>query len=204
MGVAYARDHAPSPTPGIDVPDHRGRTGLDRTGRDLDGNPRVRIVDVELLAAGWHVLRRTTLDYRDASGALEPPAARDLRSRQRRHRPALRPRAPDGAADAPVPVPGVRQRPPGRDAGRDRRRTARRRRSRDRDPPRGRGGDGRRGRRARARLRRVHEPGLGDRADPLLRGILRFRLAPRRPSPGSPRRARRSRSSSSTSTRRWR
>ncbi len=58
----------PSPIPGIDIPDHRGRTGLDRTGRDLDGNPRVRIVDVELLAAGWHVLRRTTLDYRDASG----------------------------------------------------------------------------------------------------------------------------------------
>lgn len=57
-----------SPIPGLDAPDHRGRTGLDRTGRDLDGNPRVRIVDVELLAAGWHVLRRTTLDYRDASG----------------------------------------------------------------------------------------------------------------------------------------
>jgi nudix-type nucleoside diphosphatase (YffH/AdpP family) len=57
-----------SPTPGIDVPDHRGRTGLDQSGRELDGNPRVRIVDVDLLAAGWHVLRRTTLDYRDAAG----------------------------------------------------------------------------------------------------------------------------------------
>src|SRR6187549_1740811 len=57
-----------SPTPGVDVPDHRGRTGLDQTGLGLTGNPRVRIVDVELLAAGWHVLRRTTLDYRDASG----------------------------------------------------------------------------------------------------------------------------------------
>ena len=63
------------------MPDHRGRTGLDQAGRDLDGNPRVRIVDVELLAAGWHVLRRTTLDYRDVVGALEPPAARDLRPR---------------------------------------------------------------------------------------------------------------------------
>jgi nudix-type nucleoside diphosphatase (YffH/AdpP family) len=55
--------------PGVDVPDHRGRTGLDRTGRDLTGNPRVRVVDVELLAAGWHVLRRTTLDYEGADGA---------------------------------------------------------------------------------------------------------------------------------------
>ncbi|WP_328611666.1 NUDIX domain-containing protein [Amycolatopsis sp. NBC_00345] len=55
-------------TPGLDVPDHRGRTGLDRIGRDLDRNPRVRVADVELLAAGWHVLRRTTFDYRRADG----------------------------------------------------------------------------------------------------------------------------------------
>ena len=47
--------------PGIDVPDHRGRTGLDRVGRDLTGNPDVVVRDVELLASGWHVLRRTTL-----------------------------------------------------------------------------------------------------------------------------------------------
>lgn len=59
----------PSPgIPGVDVPDHRGRTGLHLTGRDLDGNPRVRVEDVELLAAGWHVLRRTTLEYQDAAG----------------------------------------------------------------------------------------------------------------------------------------
>ena len=57
-----------SSTPGVDVPDHRGRTGLDRTGRDLTGNPDVRVIDVELLAAGWHVLRRTTLEYRGADG----------------------------------------------------------------------------------------------------------------------------------------
>ena len=57
-----------SPTPGVDVPDHRGRTGLDQTGLGLTGNPRVRIVDVQLLAAGWHVLRKTTLDFQDASG----------------------------------------------------------------------------------------------------------------------------------------
>jgi nudix-type nucleoside diphosphatase (YffH/AdpP family) len=54
--------------PGIDVPDARGRTGLDRVGRDLGGNPDVVVRDVELLAAGWHVLRRTTFDYRDSRG----------------------------------------------------------------------------------------------------------------------------------------
>ncbi len=54
--------------PGIDVPDARGRTGLDRTGRDLAGNPDVVIRDVELLATAWHVLRRTTFDYRHRDG----------------------------------------------------------------------------------------------------------------------------------------
>ena len=46
--------------PGVDVPDSRGRTGLDRAGRDLTGNPDVVVTDVELLASGWHVLRRTS------------------------------------------------------------------------------------------------------------------------------------------------
>jgi len=55
-------------TPGIDVPDARGRTGLDQIGRDLTGNPDVVIRDVELLAAAWHVLRRTTFDYRHDDG----------------------------------------------------------------------------------------------------------------------------------------
>jgi nudix-type nucleoside diphosphatase (YffH/AdpP family) len=54
--------------PGIDVPDARGRTGLDRVGRDLTGNPDVVVRDVELLASGWHVLRRTTLDRRRSDG----------------------------------------------------------------------------------------------------------------------------------------
>lgn len=54
--------------PGIDVPDHRGRTGLDRAGRDLTRNPDVRIRDVELTSGGWHVLRRTTFDYRRRDG----------------------------------------------------------------------------------------------------------------------------------------
>jgi nudix-type nucleoside diphosphatase (YffH/AdpP family) len=54
--------------PGIDVPDIRGRTGLDRTGRDLTGNPDVVVRDVELLAAAWHVLRRTTIERRRSDG----------------------------------------------------------------------------------------------------------------------------------------
>ena len=54
--------------PGIDVPDHRGRTGLDQVGRDLTGNPDVVVKDVELLAAGWHVLRRTTYARRRPDG----------------------------------------------------------------------------------------------------------------------------------------
>lgn len=54
--------------PGLDLPDARGRTGLDRAGRELSGNPDVVVRDVELLAAGWHVLRRTTFDYRDSRG----------------------------------------------------------------------------------------------------------------------------------------
>lgn len=57
-----------SGTPGIDVPDHRGRVGLDQAGRSLTGNPDVVVKDVSLLAAGWHVLRRTTYDYRHADG----------------------------------------------------------------------------------------------------------------------------------------
>ncbi|MFF0295045.1 NUDIX domain-containing protein [Kitasatospora sp. NPDC004614] len=54
--------------PGIDVPDHRGRTGLDRAGRDLRGNPDVVVRQVELTSQGWHVLRRTTFDHRRRDG----------------------------------------------------------------------------------------------------------------------------------------
>jgi len=54
---------------GVDIPDHRGRTGLDRAGRDLDRNPAVVIRNVELTSrGGWHVLRRTTYDYRRRDG----------------------------------------------------------------------------------------------------------------------------------------
>ncbi|KQR23338.1 NUDIX domain-containing protein [Microbacterium sp. Leaf151] len=57
-----------APLPGTTVPDHRGRSGLHLTGRDLDRNPRVIVDDVELLAAGWHVLRATTYRYRGDDG----------------------------------------------------------------------------------------------------------------------------------------
>ncbi|MEV3858631.1 NUDIX domain-containing protein [Streptomyces sp. NPDC050095] len=57
--------------PGVDTPDHRGRTGLDRAGRDLDRNPDVVVRDVELTSQGWHVLRRTTFDYRRRDGRWE-------------------------------------------------------------------------------------------------------------------------------------
>jgi len=56
---------------GVDRPDGRGRTGLDRVGRDLDRNPDVVVRDVEVTSDGWHVLRRTTFDYRRADGRRE-------------------------------------------------------------------------------------------------------------------------------------
>ena len=57
-----------SQLPGVEVPDHRGRTGLALAGRDLVRNPDVVVHDVELTSAGWHVLRRTTFDYRRRDG----------------------------------------------------------------------------------------------------------------------------------------
>jgi nudix-type nucleoside diphosphatase (YffH/AdpP family) len=55
-------------TPGVDVADHRGRTGLHQVGRDLDGNSNVVVRDVEITGLGWHVLRRTTFDFRHRDG----------------------------------------------------------------------------------------------------------------------------------------
>ncbi|MEU0335912.1 NUDIX domain-containing protein [Streptomyces sp. NPDC006193] len=55
-------------TVGVDTPDRRGRTHLDRQGRDVTGNPRVRIRDVEVLSCDWYVLRKTTFDYRHSDG----------------------------------------------------------------------------------------------------------------------------------------
>jgi nudix-type nucleoside diphosphatase (YffH/AdpP family) len=57
-------------TPGADVPDRRGRTGLNLTGLDLDRNPDVVVREVELLSADWYVLRATTFDIRAADGTL--------------------------------------------------------------------------------------------------------------------------------------
>ncbi|MGY5882608.1 NUDIX domain-containing protein [Modestobacter lacusdianchii] len=55
-------------TAGIDTPDRRGRTGLDRVGRDLTGNDDVRVRDVELLSSDWYVLRKTTFELRHRDG----------------------------------------------------------------------------------------------------------------------------------------
>jgi len=54
--------------PGTTSPDSRGRTGLHLIGRDLDRNPDVRIRDVEVTSDGWHVLRRTTFEFRGRDG----------------------------------------------------------------------------------------------------------------------------------------
>lgn len=54
--------------PGVDVPDRRGRTGLNSAGVGLDRNPDVRITRVEVTSDGWHVLRRTTFTYRRRDG----------------------------------------------------------------------------------------------------------------------------------------
>jgi nudix-type nucleoside diphosphatase (YffH/AdpP family) len=57
------------PSPGIDIPDARGRTGLDLAGRDLTRNPRVRVRDVRVLTSHWFVTRTTTFDYQRADGS---------------------------------------------------------------------------------------------------------------------------------------
>ncbi|MFD9679011.1 NUDIX domain-containing protein [Rhodococcus sp. NPDC059969] len=56
---------------GVDIPDSRGRTGLDRTGFGLHGNPDVEVERVEVTSDGWHVLRRSTFTYRRSDGTLE-------------------------------------------------------------------------------------------------------------------------------------
>lgn len=55
-------------TRGVDEPDGRGRTGLDRTGLDLDRHPDVVVRHVELLSSDWYVLRATTYDIRLGDG----------------------------------------------------------------------------------------------------------------------------------------
>jgi nudix-type nucleoside diphosphatase (YffH/AdpP family) len=53
---------------GVDIPDSRGRTGLDRAGLGLHRNPDVGITRVEVTSEGWHILRRTTFTYRRRDG----------------------------------------------------------------------------------------------------------------------------------------
>ena len=53
---------------GIDVPDRRGRTGLDQTGRALVGNPRVRVLDVRLLSSNWYITRATKIEFQHSDG----------------------------------------------------------------------------------------------------------------------------------------
>ena len=57
-----------TPRRGVEIPDGRGRTGLTQVGIDLHRNPDVVVRSVELTSEGWHVLRRTTFDYRDRRG----------------------------------------------------------------------------------------------------------------------------------------
>ncbi|SDR92155.1 NUDIX domain-containing protein [Microterricola viridarii] len=54
--------------PGLDVPDRRGRTGLDQAGRGLTGNPRVNVLDVRVLTSNWFVTRSTTFDFQHSDG----------------------------------------------------------------------------------------------------------------------------------------
>jgi hypothetical protein len=63
--------------PGRDVPDHRGRVGLDRPGRCQRRKHNVVVRDVELLASGWYALRSTSLDCRHSDGRLDFYAAPD-------------------------------------------------------------------------------------------------------------------------------
>jgi nudix-type nucleoside diphosphatase (YffH/AdpP family) len=53
---------------GVDIPDSKGRTGLDQAGRDLAGNPNIAIKDVQVVSDGWGVLRLTTFDQHRRDG----------------------------------------------------------------------------------------------------------------------------------------
>lgn len=55
-------------TPGVDVPDRRGRTGLDRVGLDLSGNPRVQVERVTLLTSNWYITRNTRIRFQHRDG----------------------------------------------------------------------------------------------------------------------------------------
>ncbi len=54
--------------PGVDIPDRRGRTGLDQAGRDLTRNRDIAVKDVQVVSDGWGVLRLTTFDQHRRDG----------------------------------------------------------------------------------------------------------------------------------------
>ena len=58
-------------TAGADRPDSLGRTGLDRSGRDLAGNPDVVIRDVQVASDAYGVLRLTTFDQHRRDGSWQ-------------------------------------------------------------------------------------------------------------------------------------
>ncbi|MGA1835963.1 NUDIX domain-containing protein [Herbiconiux sp. 11R-BC] len=68
MSEPLPDERAGAGIPGIDVPDRRGRTGLDQTGRDLTGNPRVRVTDVQLLTSNWYITRTTRFEFQHSDG----------------------------------------------------------------------------------------------------------------------------------------
>ncbi|WP_244284211.1 NUDIX domain-containing protein [Agromyces badenianii] len=67
-GSVTGSDGERASQPGVDVPDRRGRTGLDQVGRDLATNPRVRVREVRVLTSNWYVTRATTFDFRHRDG----------------------------------------------------------------------------------------------------------------------------------------
>ncbi len=69
--IQWLLEHCDARQLGVSEPDSRGRTGLDQVGRDLVRNSDVVIRDVEVTSDGWHILRRTTFDYRHRDGHWE-------------------------------------------------------------------------------------------------------------------------------------
>ena len=59
---------SPEGLAGVDRPDRRGRTGLDRTGLGLTGNPRVEVLGVRLLSSNWYVTRTTRIRFQHRDG----------------------------------------------------------------------------------------------------------------------------------------
>ncbi len=89
---------------GLDEPDHRCRYGLDRVGIDLAVNPDITVTAVELLASGWHILRKSTFEHRHADGSVTT----EQRDRRREDHQAVAVGRPQGT------VPSARGTQPAR------------------------------------------------------------------------------------------